>query len=83
MDTRSGRIHRSEDAQEFRKKGFTELTPGEFAAVQSLPEAERPAALAMYRFVEQRRQLGGPMDIGIKNAFRMGYLAARKDMEKE
>lgn len=56
---------------------ITKLTDKEYLAVKYLPEEDRPAALALSRFVESRTKLGARVDVAVKNAFRLGFQQGR------
>lgn len=90
MDTRTGKIYEmnvnEEELLNEQKKLFnealTKLKESEYKAIKDLPEDSRPLELALLRFIEERKKLGAPHGIEVKNAFRLGYQSALKDQGK-
>lgn len=60
---------------------YTELTELERIDLMKFPEEQRPAELALRRFIRDRKELGAIVPIEIKNAFRLGYRAGVKDQQ--
>lgn len=75
MNTETGNIKRLKRG-EAPPAGHTVLTPDEFLGLQGVPEQQRPAELALMRFVADRKKLKAPVTLEIKNAFRIGFKSA-------
>lgn len=75
MNTANGSIRRLKQGEK-PPEGYTVLTPNEYLALQGISEDQRPAELALFRFIEDRKKLGAPIGIEVKNAFRVGFKSA-------
>lgn len=79
MDTRTGRIDELEKFED--KENLTLLTPNELSFVEGIAPADRALHLAIYRFKQVRKTLGGKYDSWIESAFIQGYRQAVQDLK--
>ena len=85
MDSRTGKIYDLDAAtnidqlKDMHPYRLVELDADEASALKHLPEAERAEALALSRYIAQRKKLRAKCGAEVQNAFRNGYKAAVKD----
>lgn len=78
MDIKTGKIELFETESDAEKRRRTPLSPKEYQAMMCFGEEQRPLELALMRFVEERKRLKAPNRPEVRNAFRLGWLAAEK-----
>lgn len=83
MEQKSGKIHINPSDDEILRKQMTRLTEMEHNLVKDLPEHERPAVIALQRYLKDRAKLGRT-GIGVqeKVAFKLGFKAGRETLDK-
>jgi len=85
MNAKTGNIYEIESAEQQAeiearlRTRLTDLTPKEYQHLITLPEAERAEALALSRYIAQRKKLRAKCGAEVQNAFRNGYKAAVRD----
>jgi len=78
MNQDTGKIELFENEEDARSRRLTPLSPKEYQAMMGMPEEARPVELALLRFIGERKRLKAPVTLEVKNAFRLGYLAAKE-----
>lgn len=63
-------------------KTLTRLTTSEVNSLKHIPEADRPRELAVSRFIQERKRLGGKVTMESLNAYRLGYNQCDKDKKQ-
>lgn len=84
MQESNGKIHEFENdeqvsaAEKALGERLVRLTNEEAQLLQRIPEEDRPRELALQRYVQERKAIGGVVNPWTMQAFRRGFDAARK-----